>query len=168
LQTAGGTPNLLRDMAVTRERVAEQLLALRQLHGTADKPLSQEKAAQRADVQVRDWNRWENKHTTPHISSLGKVAEAFDIPLDVFDDGREDRSSTPLSDRLDRLESELQTTRALLTAVAQHLQVDPALLEAHAAAADAEAIAAQRPAAGSAASPTGSSRASRPRARSGS
>lgn len=104
----GKTPSLLHEMAVTHERVAEQLLALRQLHGTPDRPLSQEKAAQRAGVSTRDWQRWETKETLPRTDSLGRVADGFDIPLDTFDNGDQPgRTSTPLADRLDTIEQML-------------------------------------------------------------
>ena len=129
LESGQETPSLIDVMAISRERVSEVLLDLRKLHGSPDRPLSQEKAARRADVSERDWGRWERKEVTPFASSLGKVADAFEIPLDEFDDGRVDRSNTPLADRLDEIQASQDRMERLLTALASRLGVDVRDLE---------------------------------------
>lgn len=107
LETARKTPRLLEDMAVTRDRVAEQLKGLRELHGPPGKPLSQAKAARQAGVDERQWRRWEGKETLAGHDSLGRIAEGFDIPVEVFDNGKPDQSGATLADRLNAIDAAL-------------------------------------------------------------
>lgn len=113
LESARETPSLIDVMAISRERVSEVLLDLRKLHGTPDHPLSQQKAARLADVSERDWGRWERGEVTATATSLGKVADAFEIGLDQFDDGKVDHSNTPLADRLVELDQKLDALLVL-------------------------------------------------------
>jgi transcriptional regulator with XRE-family HTH domain len=73
-------------MAVTRERVMAKLRELRRINGTEERPLSQEEAAHRADITVRQWQRWEAGESMPYTRNLSKVAEKFDVSLDYFDE----------------------------------------------------------------------------------
>lgn len=111
----GEVPTVLHDMAVTKERVRDQLLGLRKLYGTPDREMTQEAAAQKVGTSARNWQRWENMEVKPGPDSLSEIAEAFDISLDVFDDGKPDRSSTPLAVRLDELDERLDRLLAVVT-----------------------------------------------------
>jgi transcriptional regulator with XRE-family HTH domain len=91
------------------------------------KPLPQEQAARRADVDSRQWQRWETGETMPHQSNLQQLATKLRIPIAEFYDAEEPeetRGDTPdlgatfngtvpndLREQLDRIEEQLADVR---------------------------------------------------------
>lgn len=107
----------MADMAITQARVSAQLLALRQMLGTEEKPLAMEEAARRVGVGHRQWQRWEAGESLPYPKNLSKIVDAFPAEvgsLDYFDDGN---TAKPV-DRLTLLERELAEVKALVRELA--------------------------------------------------
>jgi transcriptional regulator with XRE-family HTH domain len=67
---------VVRAVALEREEFARRLVALREQH---DPPLTQEQAAALIDVHPRQYHRWENAESTPYLSSIKKIADAYGI-----------------------------------------------------------------------------------------
>jgi transcriptional regulator with XRE-family HTH domain len=82
-------------MAVTRDRVMARLRELRQIHGSDERPLSQEDAAHRAGITTRQWQRWESGESMPYSRNLGKVAENFGVTVDWFETAPAQPTETP-------------------------------------------------------------------------
>lgn len=72
-------------MAEQQARVSERIKKIREDHS-----LTQEQAASRAEVTLRQWQRWESGESTPYKSSLEKVARAFRVPPAEFYDEVDD------------------------------------------------------------------------------
>lgn len=92
--------SVLATLAVQKETVSRVLIELREQHKPpgSSKPLSQEKAAARAGVTGRQWQRWESGESDPYLRNLEAVAQAFDIPLAEFLGANEqDDTTTPMS-----------------------------------------------------------------------
>jgi transcriptional regulator with XRE-family HTH domain len=68
--------NLLAVLAEQQTRVAERVGRLREAHA-----LTQEAAAARAGVTLRQWQRWESGESEPYARNLAKLSEEFDVPL---------------------------------------------------------------------------------------
>ena len=90
-------------MALRKERLAERLLELRTNAG-----LSQEGAAQKVGVTVRQWQRWEQGESVPYPRNLDTIASRFGITVAEFFDEppRADIAATlaALSERIAELE----------------------------------------------------------------
>jgi transcriptional regulator with XRE-family HTH domain len=73
---------MLAEMAVRQRQVAQRLGQLREQH-----ELTQEQAAQKVGITVRQWQRWEDGTSMPHARNLKNVADAFKIKVtDFFDE----------------------------------------------------------------------------------
>lgn len=78
---------MLAEMAVRQRQVAQRLSQLRDQH-----ELTQEQAAQRVGITVRQWQRWEDGTSMPHARNLKLTADAFGIRVqDFFDEAEIER-----------------------------------------------------------------------------
>lgn len=113
-QSGRDRANLIAQMALRQTQVAETLSRLREEHG-----LTQEKAAEKAGVPVRQWQRWEGAETMPHPRNLDRLAAAFKITVSEIL-GQQPQGDTPdpfasvngdgkkLQEQLDRIEKNQQ------------------------------------------------------------
>lgn len=81
-------------MALRKERVAERLLQLREVHS-----LTQEQAAAHVGVTMRQWQRWEAGDSMPYARNLEQIAERFEVPVADFYDGQS--AMSPVADARD-------------------------------------------------------------------
>lgn len=117
--------NLLEALAEKQTEVGRRLEELRRLRG-----LSQEGAAHKAGVSLRQWQRWETGESEPRNSTLARVAENLDVGVsDLMD---EQLPTKDFADQLDRIET------AVLS-----LDEQVRLLRSELAVRDAEALAAR-------------------------
>jgi transcriptional regulator with XRE-family HTH domain len=76
---------LTRLVAERREMIAARLAQYRAEHpGPDGRPMTQERASEKAGVAVRQWQRWESGETTPHLKKLQAVAKKLKIPMSEF------------------------------------------------------------------------------------
>jgi transcriptional regulator with XRE-family HTH domain len=115
-------------VAARRQAIMDRMLRYRVENARPEdkqkgKPLPQEQAARRADVDSRQWQRWETGETMPHQSNLQQLAKNLQIPIAEFYDAEEPeetRGETPdlaatfngtvpneLREQLDRIEERL-------------------------------------------------------------
>jgi len=102
-------------MAVRKERVASRLAELRDEHR-----LSQEKAAAKVGVTMRQWQRWEAGESTPYHRNLEQIASTFGIQVGEFFEPKTSNggdgvtSDAEASDVLSRLDDLAATQQAML------------------------------------------------------
>jgi transcriptional regulator with XRE-family HTH domain len=96
-QTKGKRVTMLAEMAVRQRQVAQRLGQLREQH-----ELTQEQAAQKVGITVRQWQRWEDGTSMPHARNLKNVADAFKIKVtDFFDEAEIERIKGGVDGELD-------------------------------------------------------------------
>lgn len=95
--------SVLAELALRKELVSRRLTELREEHG-----LSQERAAGRVGVTVRQWQRWESGNSVPYPRNFDAIAEAFGISVAEFFDGSHDGTAERPVSQLDRIEAALQ------------------------------------------------------------
>lgn len=126
--------SVLATLAVQKETVSRVLTELREQHKPpgAQKPLSQEKAAARAGVTGRQWQRWESGESEPYLRNLEAVASAFDIPMTRFIGAEEQDDTTSslesvaeLREILRRIESNQRRIMAALNVRAPESDAPP-------------------------------------------
>lgn len=109
-------------MALRKERVVERLVQLREVHG-----LTQEQAAARVGVTVRQWQRWEAGKSMPYPRNLDMIAAKFGITVaDFFD---EDVVTESLDDRVQELLAKQNANLARQTEILERLEVTLARIE---------------------------------------
>lgn len=104
--------SVLADLAIRKETVVRKLTELRAAHD-----LTQERAAAKVGVTVRQWQRWEGGASVPYARNLSQVADAFGFDVSEFDDGQGPRelekpAGVTLADKLDLI---LENQRLMLT-----------------------------------------------------
>lgn len=103
---------MLELVPIDAETFAIKLTELRRQHGE-----SKEAAAKRIGVGLRQYVRWTSDDpTTPRISSITRVAEAYGMTPGEFLAWMDDENAT-LNDRLRRIEGDVREIRALLLAL---------------------------------------------------
>lgn len=80
-QTKPRRVSVLAEMALRREKIAERLTELREHEG-----LSQERAAGKVGVTLRQWQRWEAGESVPYPRNLDAVASKFGLSIEEFFD----------------------------------------------------------------------------------
>lgn len=100
--------SVLAEMALRKERVAERLSDLRERGA-----LSQEQAAAKVGVTLRQWQRWEAGESVPYPRNLDSVASAFGISVAEFFDEPQ-VVVTPDVRQLDRIQADVDDMRAKL------------------------------------------------------
>lgn len=95
--------SVLADLAIRKETVVRKLTELRAAHD-----LTQERAAAKVGVTVRQWQRWEGGASVPYARNLSQVADAFGFDVGEFDDGQGPRepekpAGVSTSDKLDMI-----------------------------------------------------------------
>jgi transcriptional regulator with XRE-family HTH domain len=103
--------SVLAEMALRRERIAERLGELRERDS-----LTQEQAAAKVGVTLRQWQRWEAGESVPYPRNLDAVASRFGITVAEFfdpEEGAVDRV-TVLEAKVDELEKKLDAAMAQL------------------------------------------------------
>lgn len=93
-------------MALRQEKVSARLADLREQAG-----LTQEQAAARVGVNLRQWQRWEAGDSMPYPRNLDTIASRFGISVDEFFDTQQTQLDR-IEERLARIEAALE----LLTA----------------------------------------------------
>lgn len=83
--------SVLAEMALRKERVAQKLASLRERNG-----LTQEQAAAKVGVTMRQWQRWEAGQSVPYPRNLDGIASKFGITVGEFFD--EDNAGPPPDD----------------------------------------------------------------------
>lgn len=107
--------SVLAEMALRRERIAERLTEIRE-HNS----LTQENAAAKVGVTLRQWQRWEAGESVPYPRNLDAVASRFGLSVADFFDGDLSASATRsalLEARVEDLEAQLTEMRAGLAAL---------------------------------------------------
>lgn len=94
--------NLLEALAERETEIASRLAGLRRAHG-----LSQEGAAHKAGVSLRQWQRWETGESEPRNSTLNRVADKFDVAVGELLD--EQLPTADFAAQLERIEAKLDT-----------------------------------------------------------
>ncbi len=97
-------------MALRRERIAERLTELREQHS-----LTQENAAARVGVTLRQWQRWEAGESVPYPRNLDSIASKFGLSVAEFFDETENGT---VRNELAALRAEVTELRAGLAALA--------------------------------------------------
>lgn len=98
--------SVLAEMALRQEKVSARLADLREQAG-----LTQEQAAARVGVNLRQWQRWEAGDSMPYPRNLDTIASRFGISVDEFFDTQQTQLDR-IEERLARIEAALE----LLTA----------------------------------------------------
>ena len=101
-QTRRQAVNLLDLMAAQKAQVQERLAQLRDTYD-----LTQEEAAAKVGVNLRQWQRWEAGDSRPYTRNLEAVARAFGVSTDDILGASETQ--------LDRIERRLDALYELLT-----------------------------------------------------
>lgn len=119
--------SVLAALAIHKETVSKKLSELREAHADSQtgKPLSQEKAAARVGVTMRQWQRWESGESVPYPRNLDAIAAEFDFDVaEFFEEGTPPaKPSTPdpfadaTGERLARMEAQLVKNGRLLNAL---------------------------------------------------
>lgn len=117
-QTSRERVSVLAALAIQKETVSRVLVELREQHKPpgSQKPLSQEKAAARAGVTGRQWQRWESGKSEPYLRNLEAVASAFDIPVSRFIDVSEQEGTTSSLDQVEAIAAEFRPITELIVA----------------------------------------------------
>lgn len=89
-QTSRERVTVLADLAIRKETVVRKLTEIREAHD-----LTQERAAAKVGVTVRQWQRWESGASVPYARNISAIAECFDISENEFFDKTPERPETP-------------------------------------------------------------------------
>jgi transcriptional regulator with XRE-family HTH domain len=109
-------------MAAEESRVAGRLVRLRKEHA-----LTQEAAAARAGVTLRQWQRWEAGAGEPRAGSMQKLVDAFSIdPSDFYEPSAQEEAAT----QLDRVERKLEALLSHFDVVTPDRRFEQELREA--------------------------------------
>jgi transcriptional regulator with XRE-family HTH domain len=98
--------SVLAEMALRQEKVSARLTELRERHG-----LSQEDAARKVGITVRQWQRWETGESMPYPRNLDAVASSFGVTVSGFFD---EASPVIENSQLDRIEGKLDELLGML------------------------------------------------------
>lgn len=108
--------SLLEVLAEEERRVAGRLARMRE-----SMALTQEKAASRAGVTLRQWQRWESGQSEPRASNLLKISEEFGVPLSDLLEVESNAADAAHADQLDRIEWRLKQLSEQVEEVRLHL-----------------------------------------------
>jgi transcriptional regulator with XRE-family HTH domain len=123
-QSRGKRVTLLAEMAVRQRQVAQRLSQLREQH-----ELTQEQAAQKVGITVRQWQRWEDGTSMPHARNLKLTADAFGVRVeDFFDEEEIGRIKGGVNGELD-LRREIRELHRKLDILIEGLGLKPTTLE---------------------------------------
>jgi len=109
-------------MALRREKIAARLAELREQHS-----LTQEQAAARTGVTLRQWQRWEYGESIPYPRNLDAIASKFGLSVAEFFDETENGI---LKDEVTALRAEVTELRAGLAALASDILLHTQELQA--------------------------------------
>lgn len=127
--------SVLAALAIQKESVSRKLAQLRITHADPQtgKALSQEKAAARVHVTMRQWQRWESGESIPYPRNLEAIAAEFGFEVAEFFDDPAGDGQTPdpfrqsvsndTDARLADLEAQVAVNTALLEVIAKHLGI---------------------------------------------
>jgi transcriptional regulator with XRE-family HTH domain len=114
--------SVLADMALRREKVMAELVRLREKQS-----LSQEEAARRIGIGLRQLQRWEAGESMPRATNLAQAALAYGVSPSVFYDedewtgsGNGTSPAAPDGDLLDRLAELEEQVRLVRAEMAAH------------------------------------------------
>lgn len=96
--------SVIAEMALRRERISERLGELRE-----QSSLTQEQAAGRVGVTLRQWQRWESGESIPYPRNLDAIASKFGLSVAEFFDETENAS---LREAVAQLRDEVTELRA--------------------------------------------------------
>jgi transcriptional regulator with XRE-family HTH domain len=107
--------SVIAEMALRREKIAQRLGELRESN-----TLTQEQAAAKVGVTLRQWQRWEAGESVPYPRNMDVVASKFGISVaEFFDDEPLSGSRTTLLEaRVEELEAAITELRAGLATLA--------------------------------------------------
>lgn len=107
--------SVLAEMALRREKIAQRLGELRESNA-----LTQEQAAAKVGVTLRQWQRWEAGESVPYPRNMDVVASKFGLSVsEFFDDEPLGGTRTALLEaRVEELEQTVTELRAGLAALA--------------------------------------------------
>jgi transcriptional regulator with XRE-family HTH domain len=100
--------SVLAEMALRQEKVAERLAILRERQA-----LTQEQAAAKVGVTLRQWQRWEAGQSMPYPRNLELIASRFGFSVADFFDAEPDLGANGQS-QLERIEAKLDLLLAAL------------------------------------------------------
>lgn len=103
--------SVLAEMALRRERIAARLGELRERDS-----LTQEQAAARVGVTLRQWQRWEYGESVPYPRNMDQIATKFGISVVEFFD-EELPAHHVLEARVELLEGEITELRGAIVAL---------------------------------------------------
>lgn len=107
--------SVLAEMALRREKIAQRLGELRESNS-----LTQEQAAAKVGVTLRQWQRWEAGESVPYPRNMDTVASHFGMSVsEFFDDEPLGGTRTALLEaRVEELEAAVTELRAGLATLA--------------------------------------------------
>lgn len=112
-QTGRQHVSVLAEMALRREKIVQRLTELREKNS-----LSQEHAAAKVGVTLRQWQRWEAGQSVPYPRNMDAIASAFGISVQDFFDADPDATTVQLLEaRVIELEDQVTELRAGLLAL---------------------------------------------------
>jgi transcriptional regulator with XRE-family HTH domain len=107
--------SVIAEMALRREKIAQRLGELRERDS-----LTQEQAAAKVGVTLRQWQRWEVGESVPYPRNLDAVASRFGITVAEFfdpEEGAVDRVAI-LETKVSELEAQITALQAGLASLA--------------------------------------------------
>lgn len=108
-QTRTRRVSVMAEMALRKEMLAARLEELRESNN-----LTQENAAAKVGVTLRQWQRWEAGESVPYPRNLDVIASRFGITVGEFFD---ETPRAQLSDRLDDLQEQVADLTSRLAAL---------------------------------------------------
>jgi transcriptional regulator with XRE-family HTH domain len=102
------------NMAIRKERIAARLLELREREN-----LTQEQAAARVGVTMRQWQRWEAGESVPYSRNLDQIAERFEITVGEFFEPSGDGARLDVVSSLDDLRRDVAAVAGLQAELAE-------------------------------------------------
>lgn len=105
--------NLLEVLASEQTRISHRLAQLRKAHN-----LSQEAAAARLGITLRQWQRWESGESQPYARNIAKISETFEIPL-----GELVGESVPEPTQLDQIEQLIRDQSEQINSLSEQLEM---------------------------------------------
>lgn len=106
--------SVLAEMALRREKIAQRLGELREAN-----TLTQEQAAAKVGVTLRQWQRWEAGESVPYPRNMDGIASHFGLSVSEFFDENplSDGRTTILEAKVEELEGVLAQMLARLDAL---------------------------------------------------
>lgn len=109
--------SVLAEMALRREKIAQRLGELREINS-----LTQEQAAAKVGVTLRQWQRWEAGESVPYPRNMDVVASHFGLSVSEFFDNEPLAGGSP---RVLVLEAKVEELERQLEMVLAHLDIRP-------------------------------------------